>query len=270
MKNKKQGFIVPLLVLVIVGLSATGMYFYSQHNTISTTTTEVLPESSAYSAIPEQSTENIHSNSNTQSDVREVKSNNNLTSAETFTEEYTEGLGYKFIAPWGKGQISAMTQNSPDMKQFEFKNGRKFILSCTDDTPRDELNELVAEGEYTQSDVDKIATYLGSKIDSGYEFNTFLLSLDENSVKKSSNSSEKEILSDLLVIKSMIMPQSNTLYPFEKEYVKGFQLSNSQNRELSLIDMYTKDNARCIVMTNNEQKFTQSDVDQIILTFSRK
>lgn len=232
MKNNSQRFIIPLVIVaILIAIGGGGYYMYLKNKSVNKT--EIV-ESSEQSA-----------------------------------DVYTEGMGYKFKTPWGKGQISDKTKNSSEMKQFIFDNGKMLLLTCTTITPRNELEDLAKEGLISQKEFDEIISYLGKKVDSGYEFTKFLLPLDESRIKNSSNATEKGVLSNLLAVKFMTLPQNNKLYEFEKGSVKGFQLGDYSSIQSVRIDMYLEDNSRCIVQAAESDNVSQSDADVIISSFTK-
>lgn len=74
MKHNQRGVIVPILILLVLGLSATGMYVYSKNKTTSKTPTGISLGSQTNSATSAQTVEKKNSNSG--QDAHSIEKNN--------------------------------------------------------------------------------------------------------------------------------------------------------------------------------------------------
>lgn len=199
-----------------------------------------------------------------------VSEDRQVTKINTAKYLYTQGLGYKFKTPWGVGTVSANTKNSTELKQFDFKNGKKLLFSCLPISPREEFLAMKEESEpEAAAEFDAVLAFLGTRADSSSEYFKFLMTTTSEDLKNSTSSQDALALARILDVKSGLSLFSRTpVYRFDTGTVTGYQMGKYPGEKGMRIAIFA-DKGMCEINAPDTTTVTQADIDAIISTFTK-
>lgn len=274
---KSRNFLLPVVIVLVIAVAGAAYYFLPQisgllipnsanriNNANSVTEQNKIDIANIYTEL--QNYLSLLSTS-TLAFMNMKPIDRVIATSSVSSYAYTEALGYKFQTPWGKGTVSDRTTASLNLKQIFYSNGNKFIFSCSTTTPRDAFTDPNFYGSLTRQDLNRILAFLGSRADSTYEYENFLLSVTPEDVQNSTTTAGAEVLSKIIVLKPAF-PSSEQPYRFSTSYVKGFQFGDYLTPHYVFVMIFPNDNSgnRCDLIA--AAGISQKDMDIILSSFS--
>lgn len=189
-----------------------------------------------------------------------------LTATDTSAYATTSISGFEFKTPWGKGTESGQTKNATLTKQVSFPNGNQMIVTCATGTPRQELQSMNLPG------IDEVLSYLGTEVDSGYEYENALLSATPADVRDATSTAVANALAKLVVLKTTTLFSPSQPYRFSTENIRGFQFGDLSSASSTMQVMVFPESGAmagesCTLGTPLTDHVTQADINAILSTF---
>ncbi len=262
---KRSGSKKPLLVIVLIIIIAGG-YFLTKNKTFTAKAPgpvqEIIDQTNLFvSKLPELNQQ-----------ILDIKpKDRKIPSVDASNYEYSSSFGYQFKTPFGVSTISATSSTHEFVKELEYANGKKLVMSCISDTPRTEFTRP-GSGAYFASDVERDAflEYTGDVLDSGFRFTELLLSANPDEMNKLRTESEAMGYSKLVAMKVYSLSTADPIYRFKTDNVQGFQFGDYSKPSKAHIALFPKGDTKCDIYADEAQGLSQADVDLIISTFGPK